>query len=444
MITSWQRWISTVLCNRTKGRNRRSTRTIRRASDGGALRGGEALERRVVFDVGMVGWNGMPDNQFHISSDQNQGYVSITSPNADDTCSVSYKLGVLNDKYDDKIVVKCSTSYYSVSDEFKLWSKTPKGDHKNVVSLHYRGFDGNDTFTNNTAIPVKASGGRGNDKLYGGGADDEMSGGGTDWGGSVISDSGNDIVVGNGGNDHLNGGIGGDDTLNGGSGADVLLGGDGADVILGGSENDIIRGGLGSDTIYGGSGDDDIMGCEWHTQKETNLKDSTDWIYAGDGNDTVFGSGGNDYISGGDGDDWLNGEWGNDTLEGSTGNDGLYGGMWCPIWPDDPTGNDTLNGGAGDDVLDGQDGDDTLSGGANDDYLKGGAGDDKLYGNDGDDELYGGVGSDRLDGGADGISDDLYGEQDVDTFIAEWFLDNGTKKNREFNGDLVNGTDLLT
>ena len=131
------------------------------------------------------------------------------------------------------------------------------------------------------------------------------------------------------------------------------------------------------------------------------------------GDDLINGLAGNDFIKGGKGNDTLSGGDGNDNLKGGGGADDLSGG----------DGNDKLNGGGGSDVL---------SGGNDDDELKGKAGDDTLSGGDGNDTLEGHKGTDTLDGGngddtysvhpkedsADSYTDSGTGSGDIDTIDA--------------------------
>jgi Ca2+-binding RTX toxin-like protein len=82
-----------------------------------------------------------------------------------------------------------------------------------------------------------------------------------------------------------------------------------------------------------------------------------DRIDGGAGNDTLYGSMGNDRLSGGDGDDQLDG----DRVE-------VRPGSYTP-WSAERTGNDVLDGGAGNDTLVTSWGNDTLLGGAGHDLL---------------------------------------------------------------------------
>lgn len=102
------------------------------------------------------------------------------------------------------------------------------GDVRQVVFL---GGAGNDRLTDDTAIPVRASGGAGNDRLIGGAGNDDLSG-----------DDGNDFLDGRGG----------DDAIAGGRGNDRLLGEDGDDRLDDHSGRNQLDGGRGSDDVAGG------------------------------------------------------------------------------------------------------------------------------------------------------------------------------------------------
>jgi Ca2+-binding RTX toxin-like protein len=139
--------------------------------------------------------------------------------------------------------------------------------------VKFYGLDGDDRFTNSTALQAFAYGGRGNDTLNGGPGQDYLDGG-----------DGNDILHAGEGNDTLRGG-GGNDSLFGREGHDVLHGDDGHDRLDGGDDDDDLYGGRGNDTLDGGRG-----------------------------NDVLFGGDGNDQLWGGAGVDWLYGERGDDLL----------------------------------------------------------------------------------------------------------------------------------
>jgi len=139
-----------------------------------------------------------------------------------------------------------------------------------VTRIVFKGRDGDDRFTNDTAIPGCANGGDGRDTLFGGTSVDTLCG-----------DSGGDHVYGRGGDDELNGN-GGDDYLFGGAGNDRLNGNGGADRLYGDLGDDVLRGGDGGDRLYGSDGSDDLNGG-----------DGLDSLYGGAGPDAL--DGGNDY-----------------------------------------------------------------------------------------------------------------------------------------------------
>lgn len=89
----------------------------------------------------------------------------------------------------------------------------------NINLIYFHGYEGNDTFTNNTSVEVVAFGGAGNDELIGGVAADFLYGG-----------SGNDTLKGGSGNDWLQG-FAGNDQLEGQAGNDNLYGGTGQNTL---------------------------------------------------------------------------------------------------------------------------------------------------------------------------------------------------------------------
>jgi Ca2+-binding RTX toxin-like protein len=119
---------------------------------------------------------------------------------------------------------------------------------------------------------------------------------------------------------------------------------------------------------------------------------------------------------------------GNNTMDGGAGDDVLAGGR----------GNDSLTGGAGDDDLAGGRGDDSLTGGAGDDDLTGGRGNDSLTGGAGDDDLTGGRDNDSLTGGRG--NDDLTGGSGSDTFV---FAATDGDPGHDIISDFHVGEDLL-
>lgn len=95
----------------------------------------------------------------------------------------------------------------------------------------------------------------------------------------------------------------------------------------------------------------------------------------------------------------IDGGEGSDTIIGSNTNaasyvESLYGGASCVA-----TGDDTINGGAGDDNIYGECGNDTLLGGPGADVMSGGVGVDTMLGGDGDDIMDGDGGNDAESGG---------------------------------------------
>jgi Ca2+-binding RTX toxin-like protein len=104
-----------------------------------------------------------------------------------------------------------------------------------VSRMVFTGLAGNDTFTNQTAIPSRANGGAG------------------------------------------------DDVLRGGRGVDQLIGGDGSDQLYGGAGTDSLRGGLGNDELHGGAGNDALHG-----------EKGNDWFDGAAGRDTLVGGDGMD------------------------------------------------------------------------------------------------------------------------------------------------------
>ena len=203
----------------------------------------------------------------------------------------------------------------------------------NDLNNKITGFDNSNDVVNGQAGNDKINGLSGNDLLRGG--------------------TGNDTLIGGEGNDSLNGGEG-DDSLKGGTGNDSFNGGTGNDLLRGGAGNDNLFGGRENDTLLGGTGDDSL------TIGSSNLDIlGGDQLLCGDdGNDTLFASGyqetrgngytyyvsGNNTLNGGAGDDYLIANFlkGNNLLNGGDGND---------TFSNNYSGNSTINGGKGDDLL---------------------------------------------------------------------------------------------
>lgn len=117
----------------------------------------------------------------------------------------------------------------------------------------------------------------------------------------------------------------------------------------------------------------------------------------------------------------LEGYAGDDRLNGNELDNKIYGGN---RWEKDNSGQDVINGGAGNDFIDGGDGADRLSGGIGNDEIDGGVGSDIINGGDGNDTIYGGAGKDTINGGnGDDLiyggfqADRLTGGDGVDTFV---------------------------
>ena len=154
-------------------------------------------------------------------------------------------------------------------------------------TLHFRGYEGNDSLQNDTALRLDADLGAGSDVAYGG--------------------IGSDTILGGAGNDYIDG-RGGEDYIHGDDGDDWLMAGTDTNFnyLDGGAGNDRLYGSNGNDCLAGGTGSDTLMG------------------YAGD--DVLRGEGGNDYLYGLDGDDDLDGgkgDYATDYLYGGAGHDRL-------------------------------------------------------------------------------------------------------------------------
>ncbi|MEM8693491.1 MAG: nidogen-like domain-containing protein [Pseudomonadota bacterium] len=145
----------------------------------------------------------------------------------------------------------------------------------------------------------------------------------------------------------------GNDTLEGGNLDDELSGAAGNDVLRGKNGNDFLKGGDGADTINAEAGDDTI----WGGTSEADLRDL---VYAGSGDDSIDGGAGNDLVYGQDGDDVIIGGSGADNLQGQSGND-------------------TISGGSLSDLVFGGDGVDYINGGFGFDRLNGGKGGDRFF-----------------------------------------------------------------
>ncbi|MEH2212487.1 beta strand repeat-containing protein [Nostoc sp.] len=223
---------------------------------------------------------------------------------------------------------------------------------------------------------------------------------------TFLNDLNNNVNGFDNSDDAING-QGGDDKIDGKSGNDLLRGGAGNDTLIGGAGNDTLVGNTGNNSLAYGTGDDNL---------NLNNSKGNDLLIGGDGNDFLFASGdyspvrggsilfgnsisGNNTLNGGAGDDTLNAGYstGNNTLNGDIGDDYLNA-----IYS---TGNNLLSGGVGNDYLSVSGLDDYESGnfrriyGTGNNILKGGAGEDTLDANytTGKNTLIGGAGDDYLD-----------------------------------------------
>ena len=125
--------------------------------------------------------------------------------------------------------------------------RTASLDPSTVKSIVFVGSNGDDTFVNETSIPVTASGRAGDDVLLGGAGNDELRGG-----------DGNDTLFAMLGDDLLLGGDG-DDVLNAVNGTNELFGEAGIDKLFAGSGIDFLDGGAGLDLIATESRDTDTI-----------------------------------------------------------------------------------------------------------------------------------------------------------------------------------------
>ncbi|MFN6487681.1 MULTISPECIES: hypothetical protein [unclassified Nostoc] len=167
---------------------------------------------------------------------------------------------------------------------------------------------------------------------------------------------------------------------------DVINGQGGDDIIDGKSGNDLLRGDAGNNTLIGGADDDTL---------NANYLEGDNLLDGGDENDYLLASG--DYSEFRGGTKFGNPISGNNTLNGGAGNDSLNANY--------STGNNLLDGGAGDDRLNiyYSTGNNLLSGGTGNDYLSvsglflGRFGYFSRYYGTGNNTLNGDAGNDTLD-----------------------------------------------
>jgi hypothetical protein len=257
--------------------SRRSRRQRARKALRGFFPGAEQLEGRVVLAAG-------------IGFDQSSRTVTIVGSEGGDVAEVRQQGG--------NVVVSLDAASGRFSRTIAVAA---------VERIMFTGLAGNDSFTNASGIPSRASGGPGIDVLRGGGGTDELLGGGGN--DQLFGGGGHDVVDGGAGNDMAEGGAG-DDRVSGGIGRDQLGGDDGSDDMWGGAGDDVIIGGRGNDAIRGEEGDDFIRGAG-----------GSDMVSGGKGSDDLFGGAGGDMLDAGEGDDQLDGELGGDRLIGGAGLD---------------------------------------------------------------------------------------------------------------------------
>lgn len=274
------------------------------------------------------------------------------------------------------------------------------------------GGTGNDTLDgglgNNTI-----DGGAGADSIVtSSGADSILGGDGND---TLNAGSGNDSVEGGLGDDSLIGGIG-RDTLRGGDGNDTLTNDSGNDLMDGGAGNDSIYGGNGADTLIGGTGNDWLEAVDDFnsTYFWIDNADGNDTITGFDGSGAApdiiqfFATTSSDGVT----VTYTDGEIGSYSFNGAAGTaigtfsdvEGIHGTLNNDIFDASAA---TLNGisvytNGGDNLVTGSATWDTIN-------LQGGA--ETVYGGDGDDyiETTGtGTGNDWIDGGAGNDSIHLY------------------------------------
>jgi Ca2+-binding RTX toxin-like protein len=297
-------------------------------------------------------------------------------------------------------------------------------DPAKVKRIYFIGDEGNDQFTNDTAIPCTALGGEGHDDLIGGSAADYLVGGNGD--DSMEGRQGNDTTKGGAGGDVYgynpaaagNGGLGSDSVIEAASvdsdrldfsgltgGITININSINSQVVKSGALSLTLSSSLGIEEVWGTNSADKILG---NNRANTLLGfNGNDTITGAAGNDSITSGSGSDSVDGGSGNDTINTDSGNDTVNGSTGNDTITAG----------TGHDSLNGSAGNDVIYGQGGNDTVNAGSGNDQVYGYEGDDVLKGDAGHDQIYGGSEDDQLVGGTG--NDQLYGEAGDDELLGE-------------------------
>ena len=124
-------------------------------------------------------------------------------------------LSIVCDSANDNVTVNAQGPSVVVRD---LTHPNTTWTRSGVERITFQGNSGNDSFSNNVAVPVSAYGGPGSDTLVGDAAADTLDGG--DGNDSLYGYGGDDVLVGGAGDDYLSG-MGGTDTFNGGAGFDT-------------------------------------------------------------------------------------------------------------------------------------------------------------------------------------------------------------------------------
>src|SRR5262245_7882386 len=296
-----------------------------------------------------------------------------------------------------------------------------------VQRISFSGFEGDDSFVNDTGIASTAWGGDGDDSLIGGRGNDTLIGGGGD--DTLVGHAGDDSLAGEAGNDTYRfepSGFrsptpqsAGADTVTEDANADAdtldfsgLAGG--VTVNLASTAAQPVKPGILTLTLSDGLGVENVLGSSGSDRISGNARANV--VHAKGGNDTVTGAAGNDILDGEDGNDDLKGNGGNDSVHGGNGNDTIDPGADVNAVTDGAGndrvdfrfnavavtyttggGNDTVIGTMFADKLTGSAGNDRLEGRSGDDSLIGGAGNDRLLGDLGENTLHDGSGNDTVD-----------------------------------------------
>ncbi|MEH2248575.1 MAG: calcium-binding protein [Nostoc sp.] len=292
---------------------------------------------------------------------------------------------------------------------------------------------------------------------------------------TFLNDLSNNITGLDNSDDVVNG-QGGNDKIDGLSGNDILRGGAGNDTLIGGAGNDTLESGEGRNSLVGGIGDD-YLNADLSTGKNTlnggagkdtlSASGSTgdNLLLGGDGNDSLstsylltnYGysyitSSGNNTLNGNAGDDTLSAEsrQGNNFLSGGDGNDSLSTSgydEYRSYFSFSSSGNNTLDGGAGNDTLNANysTGNNLLSGGDGNDFLSTSSyvfttsGGDYYDLSSGDNTLKGGAGADNLIVDYSTGKNLLSGGDGNDTLSASNAVGNNTLDGGNGNDILIGG-----